>query len=229
MPVTKTEDLKEGGFAQVREVLQKFKGKVTSAPFDLWGGQLVDPATGKSRPPREYFELNFTDVEVLEATDELSMDISEQWSVRINCSAVKNSFWGKMFLPSAEANKIVVPDGFPGKILTMEKQTYEADDAAFNKTDWVVVAVEEGGNPAPKTKAAKAETTIAPTATVDPMAFITELAIGKSEDELKTAIAGAKELQGSPVLPLAKTGMITQQLVNDGKLALVDGKYQKPA
>ena len=232
MPITKREDAKEGGFAQVREALQKFKGLCTDAVFDMWGGQLVDDQ-GRPRQPREFLELSFTDVEVLEATEELAMDISEQWTIRENCSDYKGSFWVEMFLASADKFKILVPDGLKGKILTMEKQTLEAFDKdgnpkpEYNATNYVIVGVEEVGTKAAKTTAPK------PVATTpvqgDPMDIVETLAIGKTEAELTAALNASPELATHPMGALAKAGMITQALVNANRLALVDGKYQKAA
>lgn len=222
LPITKREDAKEGGYAQVREVLQKFKGLVTDLSFGQWGGQLVDDA-GKPRPPREFLEISFTGVDVLASSEELSMDISELWTVRINCSDYKGSFWVEMFLASADKFKVLIPDGLKGKVVTMEKQTLEADDPKYNATGWVIAGIEEAG--AKSTAPAKPE---APKPmNLDPMATITELAIGKTEDELKDAIPVA--LEGHPMLPLAKAGTLTQSLLKEKKLVLVDGKYQKPS
>ena len=219
MPITKREDAKEGGFAQVREALQRFKGLCTGATFDMWGGQLVN-ADGKKVQPREYLELSFTGTEVLEATEELNMDISEEWSIRINCSDFKNSFWVDMFLASADKFKLLVPNDLKNKILTMEKQTLEANDPQYNSTSWVIIGVEAGNTATP---APKAEPAVQAT---DPTNAILELAVGKTEEELKAAIS--ETLKGHPMLPIAEAGLLTQALVNGGKLVLVDGKYQKP-
>jgi len=219
LPITKREDAKEGGFAQVREALQRFKGLCTGATFDTWGGQLID-ADGKKLPPREYLELSFTGVEVLETTAELNMDISEEFSVRINCSDFKGSFWVEMFLASTDKLKLVVPDGLKNKVLTLLKETLEAEDPKYNATNWVIVGVEEAGSAKPKTEAPKVEAQA-----TDPTNAILELAVGKTEEELKAAIS--ETLNGHPMLPLAEAGLLTQALVNAGKLALVDGKYQK--
>lgn len=221
MPITKREDAKEGGFAQVREALQRFKGLCIDAIFDKWGGQLVDD-DGKKLQPREYLELSFIGTEVLEATEELNMDISEEWSVRINCSDFKNSFWVDMFLVSADKFKLLVPTDLKNKVLTMEKQTLEANDPQYNSTSWVIVGVEE-----PIAGTAKAIKTEAPTQAADPSSAILELALGKTDEELKAAISEA--LKGHPMLPLAESGLLTQALVGGGKLVLVDGKYQKPS
>lgn len=227
--ITDKSQAKEGGFAQVRTALTKFKGTVVSTDSGQWGGQLVDPETGKKRPPREYFEINFTEVEVLASTEELSMDISEEFSIRLNCSDFKGSFWIEMFLASADKFKLLIPDGLEGKRLTMEKDVYEAKDSKYNSTGYVIVGVEEAGGAKP----AKAKPTPPPSGeaislVADPMGLVADLADGKTDAELKKAILEHPGLVGSPVLPLAKAGMLTQVLINEGKLALVDGKYQKP-
>lgn len=226
MPITDRSQAKEGGFGQVREALQKFKGTVTGAVFDMWGGQLIDEE-GKKRPPKEFLEISFTDVEVLESTEELTMDISELWTVRINCSDFKGSFWMDMFLASSDKFKIPIPDGLKGKRITMEKQTLENDDPKYNKTDWVIIAVEDA--PAKPNALAASAQPPAQGGALDAQALIAELAVGKTEAELKAAIEVDPTLAGNPVHPLAKAGVITLGLVNEGKLALVDGKYQKPA
>lgn len=223
MPITRREDAEEGGFAQVRKVLQKFKGLVTGVTFDMWGGQLIDEE-GRKRQPREFLEIAFTGVEVLETSEELTMDISEQWTVRINCSDFKGSFWVEMFLASADKFKVLIPDGLKDKILTMEKQGLEADDPKYNASGWVIVGVEGTGNPTPKSAQSTAPQTGEASS---PMDTVEALAIGKTEDELKAAIPDT--LKGDPMLPLAQAGLMTQALLNEKRIALVDGKYQKPA
>lgn len=233
--ITDKSQAKEGGFAQVRAALTKFKGTVVSTDSGQWGGQLVDPETGKKKPPREYFEINFTDVEVLESTEVISMDISEEFSVRLNCSDFKGSFWIDMFLASADKFKLLIPDGLVGKRLTMEKTVLEAFDKAgnakpeYNSTGYVIVGVEESGGAKPaKVKPAPQPSGGVMSLVADPMGLVADLADGKTDAELKKAILEHPGLVGSPVLPLAKAGMLTQVLINEGKLALVDGKYQKP-
>lgn len=230
MPITDRSKAKEGGFAQVRVALTKFKGTVIGADFDKWGGQLVDEQ-GKKKQPREFLEISCIDVEVLEVTEELTMDISEEFNFRENCSDFKGSFWIEIFLASADAHKILIPDGLVSKRVTFEKATLEAVDKDGNRnpkydsTNYVIVAVEDVK---PKT-----QTAIIPTeqpqsgAAVDPLAVIQELAIGKTEAELKDAISKSV-LAGTSVAPVAEAGILTQALVKEGKLVLVDGKYQKP-
>ena len=124
MPLTDRKQAKDGGFAQVRGALQKFKGTVDSAEFDKWGGKLVDD-DGKPVPPREFLEVSCSGVEVLEVTEELSMEVTE-WNFRVNCSDFNGSFWVDKFLESADRFKLQIPEGLIGKRITWEKVTREA-------------------------------------------------------------------------------------------------------
>jgi len=244
MPLTDRSQAKESGFAQVRAALQKFKGDVTSAEFGQWGGELVDEK-GRVKPPREFLEIETTNVEVLEVTEELSMEI-EEWNFRENCSEYKGSFWFEKFIDSMDKFKIPVPDGLVGKRITWEKVTLEAvkgdgtRQPQYDSTNFIVVGVEEI-TAAPKAIPAvvakpvatapvevSAEAAEATPDTVDGMAVALDLAVGKTEAQFRTAISLKPELAGNPILPLAKAGIVTQALVNDGKLVLVDGKYQLP-
>ena len=101
MPITKREEAKESGFAQVREAMLSFAGDVVSAEFGQWGGKLIDEDTGKPILPREFLEVSCVNVEVLEVTEELVMAIDE-WNFRVNCSDFKGSFWVEKFLESAD-------------------------------------------------------------------------------------------------------------------------------
>lgn len=247
MPLTDRSQAKESGFAQVREALVKFKGRVTSAEFDLWGGEMVDAETGKKLPPKEFLEIVTEDNEVLEVAEELSMDISQQWTFRTNCSDYKGSFWVEMFLASADKFKIRIPDGLINKVITFEKVTLEAFDGKGNRTPkydatgMVIAGVEEAPKTAPKIvkKADSAEepaevvgeqpATQAPQESVDYMAKAAELAVGKTEAQFKTAIALDPAFINNPLLSLAKAGLLTQALINDGKLTVDgEGKFKKP-
>ena len=248
MPLTDRSQAKEGGFGQVREALQKFEATVSSAEFDMWGGKLVDDE-GKPIAPREFLEITCTDVLPLEVTEDLSMDISELYSFRVNCSEFKGSFWVDKFLESADKLKLLVPDGLVGKRITFQKVTLEAKDPKYNSTSYVMVGVKAAG-------AAKVVKVTAPAATVtvvtptpvatepvevtaeqaavetavvaNPMDIALALAIGKTETQFRTAISLDPTFAGSPLLPLAKAGAITQALLNESKLVLVDEKYQLP-
>jgi len=225
MPITDRSQAKEGGFAQVRAALSKFKGKVKSAEWGKWGGQLVNPETGKPLPAKEFLEITSVENEVLEVTEELTMDISEEFNFRVNCSDFKGSFWIDMFLASADKHKVMIPDGLVDKVVTWEKQTLENENPKYNATNYVIAGIEVGSKAAPKKGAVKPAASVVPTG--DPMDIVLNLALGKTSDELKAIIPTA--LAGSPLLPLANAGTVTQILLTQGKLALVDGKYQKPA
>jgi len=249
MPITNRSEAKESGFAQVRDALVKFKGRVTSAEFGVWGGELVDKETGKKVQPREFLEIVTEDNEVLEVTEELSMDISQQWTFRVNCSDYKGSFWVEMFLASADKFKVRIPDGLINKVVTFEKVTLEAYDRNGERTPkydstGMVIAGVEGGTAKAAPKIVKKEgakepkevgevSSEQPAATgdeaVDYMALAVTLAVGKTEAQFKTAIALDPTFINSPHLSLAKAGLLTQALINDGKLTVDgEGKFQKP-
>ena len=248
MPITDRSEAKESGFAQVREALSKFKGRVTSAEFDMWGGELVDPETGKKVQPREFLEITTEDNEVLEVTEELSMDISQQWTFRVNCSDYKGSFWVEMFLASADKFKVRIPDGLINKVVTFEKVTLEAYDRngertpKFDATGMIIAGVEggtakaapkiikKGGTAEPEEVAEEQTEAQSPAqGTVDYMAKAADLAVGKTEAQFKTAIALDPVFINNPLLSLAKAGLLIQALINDGKLTVDgEGKYKKP-
>ena len=227
MPITNKSQAKEGGFAQVRAALQKFEGDVTNATFDKWGGTRTDSA-GNPLPQKEFMEISCENVEVLEVTEELSMPITE-WNFRVNCSEYKGSFWVDMFLESADKFKLQIPDGLIGKRIVFEKQTLEANDPAYNSTKFVIVGVKGAKSPKVIKGAKKAEEPEEVSGeTTDPMEVAKALAVGKTEAQFKTAVALHPVFTNSPLLSLAKAGMLTQALVNEGKLVLVDGKYKLP-
>jgi hypothetical protein len=230
MPITDRNQAKEGGFAQVREALTKFKGRVTSAEFGMWGGELVDDQ-GKKKQPREFLEITTEDNVVLASTEELSMDITQNFSHRQNCSDYKGSFWVDMFLASADQFKVRIPDGLINKVVTFEKKTLEAVDKngkpnpKFNSTNFIIVGVEDA-KIATTTESAKVQTQ---QEAADWMSKAANLAVGKTEAQFRTSIALDPAFVNNPLLSLAKAGLLTQSLMADGKLVLVDGKYQKPA
>jgi len=247
MPITDRSEAKESGFAQVREALSKFKGRVTSAEFDMWGGELVDPETGKKVQPREFLEITTEDNEVLEVTEELSMDISQQWTFRVKCSDYKGSFWVEMFLASADKFKVRIPDGLINKVVTFEKVTLEAYDRngertpKFDSTGMIIAGVEGSGAKAapkivkktggeePAEVAGEQPTAQDSQGAVDYMAKAADLAVGKTEAQFKTAIALDPVFVNNPLLSLAKAGLLIQALINDGKLTVDgEGKYKKP-
>ena len=236
MPVYRKEDAKTGGFQQVREALVAFEGDVVKVESGQWGGQLVDNE-GKPVAPREFFEIETTNNVPLKVTEDLSMDIAERFSFRVNMSDYEGSFWVDEFLTSADKNKILLPDGLIGKRVTFKKITREALDRKgnptprFNVTNFIIDKV------AVKKAAIAAKTVISPPSMPeqekgivedDPMALVCDLAVGKTEQQLRSAAGLHPKLIGSQILPLVKTGLATTALVADGKLILVDGKYQKP-
>jgi hypothetical protein len=249
-PITDRSKAKEGGFAQVRSALLKFKGDVDSAEFGKWGGKLVDD-DGKPIAPREFLEIHSVNNEVLEVTEELSMDITAEHTFRENCSDFKGSFWMDKFLESVEKFGILIPEGLIGKRITWEKAVLEAvnkdgtPNPKYNSTNYVIVAVESPSTakvatkvvtPAvtkatPKTESAEVPAVVAPA--IDPMEIAANLAVGKTEAQFKTAISLDPNFANSPLLPLAKAGMITLALVNDKKLIIVEQGnkkvYQKPS
>lgn len=248
-PITDRSKAKEGGFAQVRAALISFEGDVTAATFDKWGGKLVDEE-GKPIPPREFLEIQTENVQVLEVVEELSMPV-DTWNFRVNCSNFKGSFWIDKFLESADKFKIQIPEGLVGKRVAFRRDTLKATNKdgtpnpKFDSTNYVIVGVKEASK-VPVTPAAPKPALGVPPATVeapaptpapagsatDPMEYAMKLAIGKTEAQFRSAIGLDPNFAGSPLLSLAKAGMVTQALVNEGKLVLVQqGKqqvYQKP-
>lgn len=206
---------KEGGFKQVREALQKFTANVVSAEQGWWEGDY-----GK----KEYLEIQCSNVEVLESTEELSMDISSEFNFRVNCSDYKNSFWVDKFLESADKFKILIPEGLIRKKVTFQKETLKGTTPEYDSTNYVIVGIGEAGQ-APMVQAYAT----APSSAEDLMTLALDLAIGKTEAQFKSAVTLKPEFAASPLLSLAKAGMLTTALVTDGKLVVgVDGLYQKP-
>jgi len=121
MPLYNKADAKKGGFAQTRDALQSFEGLVVRAEDGKWGGKLVDEDTGKPLPPREFFEIECTEVVPLEVSEELSMDISDSFSFRVNMSEYEGSFWVDEFLASADRAGILLPDGLVNKRISFKK------------------------------------------------------------------------------------------------------------
>ena len=238
-PITNRSEAKEGGFAQVREALFSFEGDVVAqdargnkTEFGMWGGKLLGD-TGKPVPPKEYLQVVCANVVPLEVTEELSMDISEGWSFRVNCSKYKGSFWVDAFLASADKSKVVIPEGLIGKRITFKRFTLEARDPKYNSTNFIIEKVSKAATAAPKiiTKATvpvvqtKVEEVpaevIEEVSSGDPMEIALGLAVGKTEQQFRSAVALHPKFINSPLLSLAKAGAITQTLVNEGKLMLV--------
>lgn len=233
MPLTNRSEAKEGGFAQVRAALKKFKMDVTSAEFGQWGGKLVDEDTGKPLIPREFLEIGGNNFVALETTEPLSMEVLE-WNFRVNCSDYKGSFWVEKFLESADKFNILIPDGILNQSVTFERVTLEAvnkdgvRNPKFDSTNYVIVGIEPIQGGAPVSAPPQAAPAPAPNNggnggggdASDPMALCVTLALGKTEQQFRTAAQMNPGL--SALLPLIKAGHVTQSLVNDGKLMLQD-------
>lgn len=222
MPITNRTEAKETGFAQIREAMTRFKGRVTDAEFGQWGGTLVDDE-GKPLPPKEFLEVKSIEVEVLEATEELSK-IPEEWSFRINCSEFKGSFWIEKFLESADRAKVLIPDGLKDKVITWRKETLVAKNPKYNSTNWIIEKIE--GTVKQPVVVKTVPTPSQPKAGVspnesDPMEGALRLAIGKTEAQFRTAISLDQSFINNPIIPMAKAGIVTQALLRDGKLVLV--------
>ncbi len=236
MPLTDRSQAKESGFAQVREAMQKFVGTVDSAEFGQWGGALIDEG-GKPIPPKEFLEIICSNVEVLEVSEELVMSV-EEWNFRVNCSEFKGSFWVDKFLESADRAKILIPDDLVGKRITWEKasMSFTIKERDITQTNFVIAKVEAApkSKPTVVTKAPAEEVPVEEgEGTVHSMDAALELAVGKTEAQFRTAVALDPQFSGSPLLPLAKAGAITQALITEGKLVIVkEGNkqvYQKPS
>jgi hypothetical protein len=244
MPIYKREEAKEGGWAQVRKALLKFEATVDSVEDGQWGGQLVDD-DGNKVAPREYLEIKCSDMHVLEVSEELTMDVEGmEYAFRENCSMNTGSFWVDKFLASADTHKILLPDGLVGKRVIFKKETLVNKNPKYNSTNYVIDGIAKStpkvvakvttaktiiAAPAPAVEEATEE---APTDTTDPMDIALELAVGKTETQFRSAFSMKPEFANSPLLGMAKAGLITAALVKDGKLVEVkEGTktiYRKP-
>jgi hypothetical protein len=151
-PVTNRSQAKEGGFGQVRESLIAFEADVVAQDargnttgFDKWGARTGDD--GKVQQPKEFLQIATVNVLATEFSEELSMDISEGWTFRVNCSDYKGSFWIDAFLESADRAKLQIPEGLIGKRILFKRFTLEAknrDGSAnpkFNSTNFRIERV----------------------------------------------------------------------------------------
>lgn len=232
MPITRSDEAKEGGFTQVREALQSLEMDVVAADYGDWGDS---QKYGKG--PQEFLSLDGENVVVLESTEELSMDISQEYNLRINCSDYKGSFWVEHFIPSCEAHKLILPDsriGDPGNLigkrLAFKKvaMEYQTKDGGGVKNDYVVVGVKEIKKGTSKVDAP------APTeaSTEEELAgVVIDLADGKTAAQFKSAASLNTSLRGSPLLPMIQSGELVQGLIDDGLLVVeeVNGRtvYKK--
>ena len=227
MPIYKRSEAKESGWSQVRAALTKFEMNVAIAEDGKWGD-------GK-----EYLEIKGTNLHVLEASEELSMDVEgQEFNFRENCSMSNGSFWVDEFLASADENKILLPDGLINKRVTFLKKTKLAfnkdgtPNPKYNSTNYVIAGVA----PIVAGVAPVASAPVVAPAVVasveDPMAIALELAVGKTETQFRSAIGLHPLFANSPLLGMAKAGMVTLSLVKEGRLVEVkDGNktvYAKP-
>jgi len=240
MPIYNKDEAKSGGFQQVREAIQVFEGDVVKVEEGRWGGQLVNDQ-GKPRPPKEYFEIETANNVVVEATEDLSMDISESFSFRVNMSEYSGSFWVDAFLESADRSKILLPDGLKGNRVTFRKMTLEGSEEKYKVTNFVIDKVVKKVATAPKIVAKPvAKPVVVPKVAQpaaveateggedDPMGLALSLAIGKTEQQFRSAAGLHPQLIGSQLLPLIKAGLASQALIAEGKMVLgEDNKYQK--
>ena len=101
-PITNKADAKKNGWAQTREAVTEFKGLVTSAGFDQWGGVLFDD-NGNPKPPREFLEVKTTDNIVIAATEDPSMDITSEYNFRRTVRTLKAAGGSRTFLMRQES------------------------------------------------------------------------------------------------------------------------------
>lgn len=224
-PVLNRNQAKDSGFAQVRDAILRIEGDVDSVTFDTWGGKLVDD-DGKPVPPKEFCEVKLLNCKVLESSEELSMEIDgKDFSFRVNCSDFKGSFWVDLFLASADANKVIIPDGLLHKRVIFKKATLVAKkDPKFNKTAFIIEKVGEiskDGTAAPVPAATATSAPATAPAAFDPIALACDLADGKTEAMFRSTISLEPRMVGNPMLSLVKSGALTEALVKDGLLTTV--------
>lgn len=230
-PIIDKKEAKESGFAQVRAALQSFEGDVVSAEWGQWGGQLIDPDTGQPIPPKEFLEVSCTGVKVLTVSEELAMPIDE-WNFRVNCSDFKGSFWVEDFLESADKAKLLIPDDLIGKRIVWTKVTrsWDIKGKVVDYSNFVIGKVTGASGTAPVVVGPEDPGMPKPEATpvTDPMEIAVDLASGKTETQFRSAASLHPAFVGTPFLAMAKGGLMTASLVEEGRLVLgADGKYQK--
>jgi len=237
MPVTDRSQAKSGGWQQVRAAIQSFEADVTNAEFGEWGQSVFE---GERKKPKEFFEITTTNVNVLEVSEPLAFE-PEEFNFRINCSDYNGSFWIDAFLGKADELKLAIPDDIIGKRVRFKKEAfaYEVTDRqtkekkSGTKFDWVIDAVlGDAGSPSSPSPVSSSGSAPTPTASnVDPMIEMLELAVGKTENQFRSAV-GLNPAFPDYLKSLAKAGAITETFIKEGKLTLVkDGNkevYQKP-
>jgi hypothetical protein len=226
MPVTKTEDAKQGGFQQVREALEKFEGDCVGVEYGQWGGKLVDD-NGKPLPPREYYEILSANNAVLLSTEELSMDISEKFSFRVNCSEYRGSFYIDDFLGSIEKQGLLFPDGLVGKRLVWQKFTHEAKNPMYNSVNFILEkVVGDAKIPSPVPQENSAKVSSSGNTDMNLTDIVLNLAVGKNPTQLRNALNLQPELRASSLFPLIQSGALVKDLVEGGRLTIgADGLY----
>lgn len=232
MPITDRSQLKESGFAQVRAALQRFEGTVVSAEFDKYPPRRDDD--GNPMPEKEYLEITCTGVEVLEVTEELSMDI-EEWNWRINCSEAKGTTWDK-FLESADNAKLQIPDELEGKRIVWAKVTIPGSVPMYDASNFIIESVKAAPKATPKVspkvpapvQSQKTSPSEESPETGDLMEVALDIAVGRTEAMFRSKLTLDDRFHDDPLLPLAKSGLLTKSWIDEGKLVLVGSKYQKP-
>lgn len=224
MPITKREEARETGWAQVRAALTSFEGNVVSAEFGQWGsGKLLDES-GNPLPPKEFLEIVNTNLKVLSSTEPLQMDIEGgEFTFRVNCSDYKGSFWVEDFLASADKAKLLIPDDLVGKRIVWRKVTreYVIKGREVKTVNFIIDKVKGVSIPQ-----AEEEVPVEPTSAEDPMEVLLELAVGKTETQFRSA-ASLKPGLDSTIKALVKAGVITAALVKEGKLVEVQEGTKK--
>ena len=223
-----------GGFAQVREALTEFEGDVTEVVEGIYPPKLDDE--GQPIPQKEYVDIFTVKNVILKSTEPLSMDITGKFNFRVSCSESKNSFWVDKFLASVDKAKLLMPDGLKGKRIVFVKATQVAKNPQFNYTSFIISSVKGeasvGANPTPASAQiqgaapaiqgnAQPASTPVSSPSEDPMVVACDLAVGKTEQQFRSAVGLHPAFVNSPFLSLAKAGAITQSLVNEGKLKVV--------
>ena len=207
----------KSGFAQVKEALQSFEGDVVSVVEGKYPPRLDED--GKPMAEKEYLEISCINVGNITASEELSMAI-EDWNFRVSCSLAEGSFWMEDFLPSVDKHKINLPKGLEGKRVVWKKVTRKGTVPIYDYTSFVIDKVMEVQVSGPTAVATAPEPTGKPD---DPMVVACDLAVGKTETQFRSAISLHPSFVNSPLLKLAKTGAITNALVEEGKL-VVEGE-----
>ena len=131
--VWNTDDLTEGGLASVAE----FVGRLTDVEDDVEG------KFGLQK------ELHFSDVEIVEAADDVTLD-EGRYTSWVKQSNKKNSTDGRMIADWTEFAKAhdmgPLPSCFYGVLIRWQKATYEfGDDMSPGRALIPVEVIEEGG------------------------------------------------------------------------------------